>query len=108
MPSLHEPNQDPRTSLPSFLKPFWSRRFRLDWQLGLALILLFGIPRFYLVMQAYVDGSYQWVSVLFLVMMAVPYVLMTKFRAVVDRVDPAGQAALVVDRIWRVGCLLRR
>ena len=81
MQSKHRkaPDHDARSTLPSFLKPFWENRFRLDWQFGLVLILLFGIPRFLLVMRAYVDGSFQWVSLVFLIMMIVPYVLLTKF-----------------------------
>lgn len=60
------------------LRNFWNRRFRYDWKLGLFLILLFGIPRFTLVLHSYVVKSYGSVMFVFLCMWVVPFLLFTK------------------------------
>lgn len=51
---------------------------RLNWQLGLILILLFGVPRFILVLQASVTGQYNLVSIIFVLMWISPWVLLNK------------------------------
>jgi membrane protease YdiL (CAAX protease family) len=57
---------------------FRFQNLRFNWQLGISLILLFGIPRFLLVMAAVKSGSFNYVSIVFLVMALTPFVLLTK------------------------------
>lgn len=62
----------------NYLKKFWARYFRFDWKLGLFLILLFGIPRFIIVLHAYVTQSYGTVMFVFLAMWLAPFILLTQ------------------------------
>lgn len=52
--------------------------FKFNWQLGLVLILLFGIPRFLIVLNANATGNYNFTSMIFLLMWITPFVLLTK------------------------------
>ncbi|MCP4976788.1 MAG: CPBP family intramembrane metalloprotease [Maribacter sp.] len=52
--------------------------FKFNWQFGLALILVFGIPRFLIVLQANATGNYNFTSIVFLLMWITPFVLLTK------------------------------
>lgn len=60
------------------LRPFWSKMFSFDWKFGLLLILLFGIPRFLLVLQANQSGGYGYVSIIFMIMWFTPLIFLTK------------------------------
>ena len=62
-----------------YLKKFWGNHFQFNWKLGVFLILLFGIPRFVIVLQSYVDRSYGTVMFVFLSMWIVPFILLTKY-----------------------------
>ena len=62
-----------------YLKKFWGNHFQFNWKLGVFLILLFGIPRFIIVLQSYVDRSYGTVMFVFLSMWIVPFILLTKY-----------------------------
>jgi uncharacterized protein len=62
----------------TFYKPFVRRYMQTGWKTGLVLILLVSIPRFIIVLQASKTGNYQLVSVLFLIMWLMPFVLLTK------------------------------
>jgi len=57
---------------------FWNRLFCRKWTLGILLLLLFGIPRFILVMQSYVSGNSQYVSIIFTVMIFTPLFFLRK------------------------------
>lgn len=46
--------------------------------LGLFLILLFGVPRFMLVLDSYVSGQTQWVSIIFTIMFFTPLLFLKK------------------------------
>jgi hypothetical protein len=60
------------------MKPlFRTNKFTFSWQLGLSLILLFGIPRFILVLEANRTANYNLTSVIFLVMAVTPFILLT-------------------------------
>lgn len=61
-----------------YLRKYWNSRFLYNWKLGVFLILLFGIPRFIIVLQSYVDRSYATVMFVFLSMWLVPFILLTK------------------------------
>ncbi|MBX2964541.1 MAG: CPBP family intramembrane metalloprotease [Cyclobacteriaceae bacterium] len=60
------------------LRPAWQNIFRFNWLFGLLLILLLGIPRFILVLQANVTGNYNFIPVIFILMMIAPVVFLTK------------------------------
>lgn len=62
----------------NYLKKYWARHFRYDWKLGVFLILLFGIPRFIIVLHAYVTRSYGTVMFVFLAMWFAPFILLTQ------------------------------
>ncbi len=51
---------------------------RFNWQFGLALILLFGIPRFIIVLNANRTGDYSLTSIIFLLMWVTPFILLTR------------------------------
>lgn len=61
-----------------YLKKCWSSYFQYNWKLGVFLILLFGIPRFMIVLQSYVDKSYGVVMFVFMAMWIAPFILLTK------------------------------
>lgn len=56
----------------------WNRLFPNKWVLGIFLVLLFGIPRFILVLNSYETGQSQWVSIVFTIMWFTPLLLLTK------------------------------
>lgn len=60
------------------LRKFWLRFFSYNWKFGLVLILLFGIPRFILVLQANVSGGYSTVFIIFMLMWFTPFIFLTK------------------------------
>ncbi|MDU1903498.1 MAG: CPBP family intramembrane glutamic endopeptidase [Dysgonomonas sp.] len=62
----------------NILKKGWSQLFKYDWKFGLFLILLFGIPRFILVLQANTEGGYGTVSIIFIIMWFTPLLFLTK------------------------------
>lgn len=61
----------------NYLRPIW-RFLSYNWKLGLFLILLFGIPRFILVLEANALGGYGNVSFVFILMWFVPFILLSK------------------------------
>lgn len=60
------------------IKKLWRPYFHYDWKSGVFLILLFGIPRFIIVLQSYVNKSYGTVAWIFVGMWLLPFVLLTK------------------------------
>lgn len=62
----------------AILKPFWRSFLTYNWKFGILLILLFGIPRFIIVLQANISGSYGWVSIIFMLMWITPFILLNK------------------------------
>lgn len=62
----------------AFYHRLWDRIFPNKWVLGLFLILLFGIPRFKLVLDSYVSGQSQWVSIVFTLMFFTPLIFLKK------------------------------
>jgi uncharacterized protein len=65
-------------SQPNLLRPLWRAKINFGIGLGLTLILIFGIPRFILVLQANQSGNYNLISFVFVVMLLAPFVLLTK------------------------------
>jgi len=56
----------------------WNLLFPSKWVLGMVLILIFGIPRFIIVLQSNVTGQYQWVSIIFVIMWFTPLIFLKK------------------------------
>lgn len=62
----------------SSLRTIWQDKIRLNWPLGFFLIVVFGVSRFYLMMDANQSGSYNKVSVIFILMLVVPLLLLSR------------------------------
>jgi len=60
------------------LRPLWQKLFKFNWILGLVLILLLGVPRFIMVLNANVTGNYSKIAIIFLIMWIAPIVLLSK------------------------------
>lgn len=60
------------------LRSFWQNILTYNWKLGILLILLFGIPRFIIVLEANISGSYGLVSIIFMLMWITPFILLNK------------------------------
>ncbi|MGB5461052.1 MAG: type II CAAX endopeptidase family protein [Eudoraea sp.] len=56
---------------------FRFRKLQFNWQFGLTLILLFGIPRFLLVLEANRTGNYNFTSIIFVIMVLTPFLLLS-------------------------------
>ena len=61
-----------------YFRPFGAQRFRFDWKTGALLIILFTTIRFALVLHANATKSYQAVPYIFVAMLALPFVLLTR------------------------------
>jgi len=86
------------------LKPQWLKLIRLNWPFGLLLIFLFGIPRFILVLNANVTGRYNLVIILFILMWATPWVLLTvKGRILIGISKPTSISWMIASFILGVG-----
>lgn len=79
------------------VKAFAAHKFRFDWKVGTWLIVLFSITRFALVLHANVTKSYQVVALIFVAMIALPFLLLTR--------TGRRKIGLVWPRSWR-GVLL--
>jgi len=53
-------------------------KLKFNWQFGLTLILLFGIPRFLFVLEANRSGNYNFTSIIFVLMWLTPFLLLKK------------------------------
>ena len=60
------------------LRPFWQHLFRSNMMFGFVMILLLGVPRFILVLNANVTGSYNLISIIFLFMWIAPFIFLSK------------------------------
>ena len=59
-------------------RSFWQNNIRFHWRLGLLLILLLGIPRFVIVLQANVTSNYQLIPLIFITMILTPFIFLNK------------------------------
>lgn len=85
----------------TFYKPIFKHLLPFGWKAGLILLLVFSLPRFYLVMQANKTGSYQWVSVVFVVMMWMPFLLLTRNgRQQMGWTKPINLLVLLGSLLW--------
>ena len=60
------------------LRPVWQKLFKFNWIFGLVLVLLLGIPRFIIVLNANVTGNYSKIAVIFVMMWFAPLIFLTK------------------------------
>jgi hypothetical protein len=61
-----------------FLKNFWQKLFTFNAVFGLTLILIWGVLRFIIVLNANNTGNYQWVSLVFISMWVAPFIFLNK------------------------------
>lgn len=61
-----------------FFRSFLGDRLKFNWNLGLAFILILGIPRFITVLQASKTGDYRFTSIIFMIMWVLPFLLLNK------------------------------
>ncbi len=60
------------------LRKIYSPVFTYNWKFGLFLVLLFGVPRFILVLQANVAGGYSQAFIIFFLMWFAPFIFLTR------------------------------
>jgi uncharacterized protein len=60
------------------LRSFWQKMFSYGPSFGWALIFLFGVPRFILVLQANVSGNYTLIPIIFILMWVAPLIILTR------------------------------
>lgn len=63
---------------PSVLRRFWQNLFTYNWIFGLVLVILVGVPRFVIVLQANTNGNYKPVSLIFVFMWFAPFIFLNK------------------------------
>lgn len=61
-----------------FFRKIGALPLQFSWQLGIVLVLFFGIPRFIWVLQSYVTGNNTGVSAIFICMALLPFLLLTR------------------------------
>lgn len=61
------------------LRPFWNRIFSFNWKFGLFLTLLVCVPRFILVLNANVTGSYALIGLIMTLYATVPFIFLNKY-----------------------------
>ena len=59
-------------------RSFWQNSVSFNWRLGFLLILLLGIPRFIIVLQANVTSNYQLIPVIFITMIFTPFIFLNR------------------------------
>lgn len=70
---MHIPVEIVRTEL----RPFWRRYFHFNAALGVGLLLIICIPRFFMVLNANVTGNYGSIGLVMVASALVPYLLLT-------------------------------
>lgn len=98
-----------------FQKRF-SGKLKFNWQLGILLILLLGIPRFMTVLHASKTGDYRFTSIIFVIMWLLPFLLLNKAgRNAIGMRKPKGRVGLFLGillggafciLVWASGDLL--
>jgi membrane protease YdiL (CAAX protease family) len=63
---------------PPYFKSFVTNRLRFNWQTGSLLVALFSLVRFALALQANVTKSYQVIAFVFVAMVLLPFLLLTR------------------------------
>lgn len=61
-----------------YLNKIWHNHIGFNWILGLILILVVGIPRFVIVMKAYVSGNFYYIFLVFLTLWFLPFLFLSK------------------------------
>jgi len=60
------------------IKEFWNDRIKLDWRLGVGLIIIFSFSRFFAVMYGIRTGDNKYLSIIFASMIVLPFLLLDK------------------------------
>jgi len=60
------------------IRTIFQSLFTYNWTFGLILIILFGIHRFILVLSANIIRNYGYVSIIFILMWFMPFILLNK------------------------------
>lgn len=60
------------------LRPIWRRLFSFDWQLGLFLLIVICVPRFYIVLLANETASYNNIAIMMVISTLLPFVFLNK------------------------------
>lgn len=85
-------------------RPFWKGPFS-PWVLGIILIFLWGVPRFWMVLEANRLGSYQWIPLVFITMCFTPFLFMTREgRRRMDWQKPTQKAWLGYGFLFGMAC----
>lgn len=61
------------------LRPFWQKLFTFDWRFGLFLLLIICIPRFVLMLAAYVNRNYASIGLIMLLSAIFPYIFLSAY-----------------------------
>lgn len=62
----------------NYIRPIFRPFIKYNWLLGVGMIVLLGVPRFMLVLNASVDKNFSMVSIIFVVMWFIPLILLTR------------------------------
>lgn len=60
------------------IKEIWKDRIKLDWRLGISLIIIFSFSRFFAVMYGIQSGDNKYLSIVFASMIVLPFLLLNK------------------------------
>ena len=83
----------------------WALTIKSDLAKALVLLSLLSVPRFILVLQANMSGQYQWVSVIFIIMMLLPWLLLNrKGRREIGIQKPRNIFGLLVSAVLGLIC----
>ena len=99
-----------------FFRSYLNGALKFNWQLGLFLIFLLGVPRFITVLQASKMGDYRFTSVIFVIMWLLPFLLLNRSgrKEIGIRKPHSGKGLLIgilvgilfCGLVWFIGDLL--
>ncbi len=83
----------------------WNNKLKLDWPFGLVLIVTFGVLRFVAVLYGIQSGNNQYLSILFVAMILVPFVFLSKEgRQFIGFCKPKSLGGMLLS--FLAGCLM--
>ncbi|UOY05166.1 hypothetical protein L0P88_14565 [Muricauda sp. SCSIO 64092] len=99
-----------------FFRSYLNGILKFNWQLGLFLIFLLGVPRFITVLQANKTGDYRFTSIIFVIMWLLPFLLLNRLgrKEIGIRKPHSGKGLLIgvllgilfCGLVWFIGDLL--
>ena len=60
------------------LNKFWRKSINFNWVLGLVMIVILGIPRFFIVLKSNITGNYYYIFLIFITMWFLPFIFLSK------------------------------